>query len=98
MGTLGEGEADPRRHRRREGESGEAGLLDGMKIDQKGNIFATAVNGLYVFSPDYTLLGRILTNDKTANCGWGNDGSYLYLCTNVTSSPVWKTTTKGPGF
>src|SRR5262245_41926116 len=27
----------------------EKGLPDGMKVDQKGNIFATAVNGVYVF-------------------------------------------------
>jgi gluconolactonase len=75
----------------------EKGLPDGMKVDQKGNIFATAVNGVYVFSPDFKLLGRIVTNDKTANCAWGDDGTVLYLCTNDKLTRV-KTTTKGPGF
>jgi gluconolactonase len=73
------------------------GLPDGMKVDQKGNIFATAVNGVYVFSPDFTLLGRIVTNDKTANCAWGDDGTVLYLATNDKLTRV-KTTTKGLGF
>jgi gluconolactonase len=73
------------------------GLPDGMKVDQKGNIFATAVNGVYVFSPDFTFLGRIVTNDKTANCGWGDDGTVLYLCTNDKLTRV-KTSTKGLGF
>lgn len=73
------------------------GLPDGLKVDQKGNIFATAVNGVYVFAPDFTLLGKIVTNDKTANCGWGDDGSVLYMTTNDKLTRV-KTTTKGLGF
>jgi gluconolactonase len=73
------------------------GLPDGMKVDAKGNIFATAVNGVYVFAPDFTLIGRIVTNDKTANCGWGDDGTVLYLCTNDKLTRV-KTTTKGLGW
>ena len=75
----------------------EKGLPDGMKLDAKGNIFATAVNGVYVFSPEGTLIGRIVTNDKTANCGWGDDGTVLYLCTNDKLTRV-KTTTKGLGW
>jgi gluconolactonase len=77
--------------------SPDKGLPDGLKVDQKGNIFATAVNGVYVFSPDFTLLGKILTNDKTSNCAWGDDGTVLYLTTNDKLTRV-KTTTKGPGF
>jgi gluconolactonase len=73
------------------------GLPDGMKVDAKGNIFATAVNGVYVFSPDFTLIGRIVTNDKTANCAWGDDGTVLYLATNDKLTRV-KTTTKGLGW
>ncbi len=73
------------------------GLPDGLKVDAKGNIFATAVNGVYVFSPDGTLIGRIVTNDKTANCGWGDDGTVLYLTTNDKLTRV-KTTTKGLGW
>jgi gluconolactonase len=77
--------------------SPDKGLPDGMKVDAKGNIFATAVNGVYVFAPDFTLLGRIVTNDKTANCAWGDDGTVLYLCTNDKLTRV-KTATKGLGW
>ncbi len=73
------------------------GLPDGMKVDAKGNIFATAVNGVYVFSPDFTLIGRIVTNDKTANCAWGDDGTVLYMTTNDKLTRI-KTTTKGLGW
>ena len=66
-------------------------------MDVKGNIFATAVNGIYVFAPDGKMLGRIVTNDKTANCGFGDDGSTLYICANDKLVRV-KTTTKGLGF
>ncbi|QJW99699.1 SMP-30/gluconolactonase/LRE family protein [Frigoriglobus tundricola] len=95
-GTLGKGKlvhdatADVRA-------SPNKGLPDGLKVDAKGNIFATAVNGVYVFAPDHTLLGRIVTNDKTANCGWGDDGTVLYLCTNDKLTRV-KTSTKGLGW
>lgn len=75
----------------------EKGLPDGMKVDAKGNIFATAVNGVYVFSPDFKLLGRVVTNDKTANVGWGDDGTVLYLCTNDKLTRI-KTATKGLGW
>ncbi|VTR97431.1 Gluconolactonase OS=Singulisphaera acidiphila (strain ATCC BAA-1392 / DSM 18658 / VKM B-2454 / MOB10) GN=Sinac_5868 PE=4 SV=1: SGL [Gemmata massiliana] len=73
------------------------GLPDGLKVDAKGNIFATAVNGVYVCSPEGALIGRILTNDKTANCAWGDDGTVLYLATNDKLTRI-KTTTKGLGW
>jgi gluconolactonase len=73
------------------------GLPDGMKVDAKGNLFATGPGGCYVFSPDGKLLGRIETGEKTANCAWGNDGSVLYLCADMYICRV-KTTTKGAGW
>lgn len=95
-GTLGPGRvfydatADVKAHPNK-------GLPDGLKVDHKGNIFATAVNGVYVFAPDGKLLGKIVTRDKTANCGFGNDGSMLYLCVNDKFARV-RTKTKGLGF
>jgi gluconolactonase len=73
------------------------GLPDGLKVDQKGNVFATAVNGVYVLSPEGKFLGRIITNDKTANCAFGDDGTTLYMTVNDKIARV-KTTTKGIGF
>ena len=68
-----------------------------MKVDAEGNLFATGPGGLHVFAPDGTLLGTIDTGVPTANCGWGGDGSILYITANTALLRV-KTTTKGQGF
>lgn len=59
------------------------GLPDGMKIDEKGNLFATGPGGVSIFDPAGTLLGRIETGEATANCAWGGDGSSLYICADM---------------
>jgi len=73
------------------------GLPDGMKVDQQGNLFATGPGGLHIFAPDGTRLGSIETGVATANCGWGNDGSMLYITADTTLYRV-KLSTKGKGF
>ncbi len=76
---------------------GLAGLPDGLKIDVKGNLFATGPGGVMVISPAAKLLGRIDTGQLTANCAWGNDGSVLYITANNLLCRI-KTKTKGAGF
>lgn len=73
------------------------GLPDGLKVDREGNVWATGPGGVYVFSPEGKLLGRISTGEKTANCGWGNDGSTLYLTADMYLCRI-KTKTKGAGW
>jgi gluconolactonase len=58
------------------------GVPDGMKVDQAGNVFATGPGGVLVYTPDGTLLGRILTGVPTANVAWGEDGSTLFITAN----------------
>jgi gluconolactonase len=58
---------------------GKKGLPDGMKVDRRGNLFATGPGGVLVFAPDGTHLGTIATGVATANCAWGDDGSVLYV-------------------
>jgi len=55
------------------------GLPDGLKIDDKGNLFATGPGGVLVFSPDGKHLGTINTDQATANCGFNSDKSVLYM-------------------
>jgi len=56
------------------------GVPDGMKVDSTGNIYATGPGGLYIFSPDGTLLGKIKFPEQPANLGWGDaDGKALYV-------------------
>ncbi len=73
------------------------GLPDGLKIDKKGNIFSTGPGGVLVITPEGKLLGRIDTNEPTANCAWGDDGSTLYITSNMHVCRI-KTLTIGVGF
>jgi gluconolactonase len=73
------------------------GLPDGLKIDDKGNLFATGPGGVLVFSPEGKHLGTLRTGERTANCGWGDDGSTLYITADMYLCRV-KTSTRGAGF
>lgn len=75
-------------------EKGLAGLPDGLKVDLKGNVFATGPGGLMIVSPEGDLLGRIETGMLTANCNWGGDGSVLYITANHVVGRI-QTQTKG---
>ncbi|WP_238757320.1 SMP-30/gluconolactonase/LRE family protein [Rubinisphaera margarita] len=56
------------------------GLPDGMAVAQDGTIFATGPGGVYVFTPEGKLLGRISTGERTSNCTFGGpDGKTLYM-------------------
>lgn len=73
------------------------GLPDGMKVDQKGNLFATGPGGLLVLSPQGKHLGTLQTGEATSNCAWGDDGSVLYITVDMYLVRI-KTGTKGKGF
>ena len=73
------------------------GLPDGLKVDQRGNLFATGPGGVLIIAPDAEHLGTLNTGEATANCGWGHDGSVLYITADMYLCRV-KTKTKGLGF
>ena len=70
------------------------GLPDGLKVDKAGNVFATGPGGVLVFDKDGKHLGTLATGVPTANCGWGDDGSTLYITADKQLVRV-KTKTKG---
>jgi gluconolactonase len=76
---------------------GKKGLPDGMKVDASGNVFASGPGGILVFAPDGTHLGTFATGEATANCGWGEDGSVLYITADMYIGRV-RLTTNGLGF
>lgn len=78
-GTLGEGKIF--KDVTAMAESGNfIGLPDGMKVDAKGNLWASGPGGLHVMTADGTLLGRIDTKQATSNCAFGGaDGTMLYI-------------------
>jgi gluconolactonase len=78
--------------------SAAGGGLDGLEVDAAGNLFATGPGGVCVIAPDGTLLGRILTGDRTANLGFGGpDGRTLYICVNHRIARI-RLTTQGLGW
>jgi gluconolactonase len=52
------------------------------KCDADGNVWATGPGGVFIFNAQGKHIGTLLTNDNTANIGWGDDGSTLYICCN----------------
>ncbi|MDR3619198.1 MAG: SMP-30/gluconolactonase/LRE family protein [Paludisphaera borealis] len=59
------------------------GLPDGMKVDVNGNVFATGPGGVFIFSSDGTHLGTLNTGEATGNCAFGEDGSVLYIASDM---------------
>jgi gluconolactonase len=47
------------------------GAPDGMKCDANGNIWVTAPAGLWIYSPEGELLGKIAVPEFVANLHWG---------------------------
>src|SRR6266566_1120172 len=55
--------------------------IDGIKVDQKGNLYVSGPGGLWVLSPEGKHLGTIIGPKYPHNFAWGDeDGKTLYLC------------------
>lgn len=76
---------------------GKAGVADGLKVDEHGNIFGAAPGGLYVIAPDGALLGRFDFGTATGNCAWGEDGSTLFIASNTAIYRI-RLNTRGAGW
>jgi len=58
----------------------EPGVPDGMKCDQRGNVWVTAPGGVWVYSPEAQLLGKLRLPELAANLAWGGpDFRTLYV-------------------
>lgn len=58
----------------------EAGVPDGLKVDAAGRVYAACGDGIRIFAPDGTALGRIATPTPAANLAFGGpDGRRLYI-------------------
>lgn len=57
-----------------------SGLPDGLKVDVAGNLYGAGPGGVWVFSPNSQLLGKIEVPEYTANLAWGDsDRKTLYI-------------------
>lgn len=54
--------------------------LDGIKVDQEGNVYVSAPGGVWILSPEGKPLGRIVPPEHDANFAFGDsDSRSLYL-------------------
>jgi gluconolactonase len=59
-------------------------LVDGMKCDERGNIWVTGPGGVLVFAPDGEELGTVEIPESVGNLNWGGaDWSELYVCAST---------------
>jgi gluconolactonase len=73
----------------------EAGVPDGMKCDQRGNVWVTAPGGVWVYAPSGDLIGKLRVPELVANLSWGGpEFRTLYL--TATHSLYSVTTKVGP--
>ena len=55
--------------------------LDGIKVDQQGNLYVSGPGGLWILSAEGKHLGTIIPPKHPHNLAWGDeDGKTLYLC------------------
>ena len=55
------------------------GVPDGLKVSTDGTVWATGPGGVLVYSAQGKHLGTLATGVATANLGFGDDGSTLYI-------------------
>jgi len=72
------------------------GVPDGMKVDEKGNIFVTGPKGIWVWDANGNHLGTIAMPEQPANLTWGGP-QYRTLYITATTS-VYRLQTKTRGF
>lgn len=54
--------------------------LDGVKVDERGNLYVSGPGGLWILSPAGKHLGTIVAPEHPHNLAWGDeDGKTLYL-------------------
>jgi gluconolactonase len=57
-----------------DGDLAKGGLVDGMKLDERGNVYVTGPDGVWIFAPDGEHLGVIGVPESVGNVNWGGDG------------------------
>ncbi len=71
-------------------------LVDGMKLDERGNIWVTGPGGVCVFSPEGEHLGTVEVPEPVGNMNWGGPDWRLSLHLCATTS-VYRITCKVSG-
>ncbi len=60
-------------------EKGDGGP-DGIRVDEKGNVYGSGPGGVWIISPEGKHLGTIQVPERVSNVAWGDsDGKTLYI-------------------
>lgn len=71
------------------------GFFDGFRLDVEGRLWASAFDGVHVYDPDGTLIGKVLVPEVVANVEFGGERlNQLYIC-GTTSLYTVKVFTNG---
>ncbi|EKM77645.1 hypothetical protein AGABI1DRAFT_77188 [Agaricus bisporus var. burnettii JB137-S8] len=57
----------------------DAGAPDGIQVDEKGNVYVACADGVQVFAPDGTLLGKFFLDISSANMVFAGPGRMVIL-------------------
>ena len=58
--------------------------IDGVKVDQRGNVYVSGPGGLWILSPEGRHLGTLRGPEHPHNMAWGDaDGRTLYLAAQI---------------
>ena len=75
--------------------SSQSGGPDGMKCDERGNVWVTGPGGVWVYAPSGDLIGKLHIPEGVANLAWG--GAELRTLFLTATHSVYRLTTKvGP--
>jgi gluconolactonase len=66
------------------GELEKGDLVDGMKCDERGNIWVTGPDGVWVFSPEGEHLGVVEIPENVGNIHWGGPAwNWMFVCAST---------------
>lgn len=74
----------------------DVGIPDGIKCDELGNVYSGCGDGVHVWDPLGTLIGKIRTNTVVGNFNFAKDGMYifgeerLFFCRLGTKGALWE--------
>jgi gluconolactonase len=70
-------------------------LVDGMKLDEKGNVWVTGPGGVCVFGPNGEQIGTVEVPENVGNLNWGGpDWNWLFI---PATTSVYRITCKVAG-
>ena len=66
------------------------GLFDGFRLDERGNVWTSAGDGVRCYAPDGDLIGRVVIDEVVANVEFGGPRrNRLYICATTTLRSVY---------